>query len=357
MFKRLRRASACGLRRLATNYRHTFAFAAIGTITERLTTAPEWISRAVRDGWDVFLVTFWRETVSCTLAALVVSVAFRLCTEKGSDLVRRPARFVLFLVLGASAATVLWWWASLALTSGPVDGVGDRPGKLINFWMQTLLWGGLIGWLYLLSLQRAEHQLVFTGLLVRRALLARQLARTRLGTARAQVDPAMVAGVLEEVHRRYRVAPDKASALLGHLVDYLRLAINRGRAGKSGLDTEITMIRALVALCAAEYQMTITLRILPPQTGPHMHTGPLFLLASALLDEAIKANARTLELTLTASDHEVGIALSTGNVPIPQARKQALTDMVAQLLPAGRTGLERRMNGEANEYVVRHVCQ
>ncbi|ATQ77687.1 hypothetical protein CR152_26650 [Massilia violaceinigra] len=201
------RMAAC--RRLRANYRQTLVFAAIGTVTERLTQVPSWFERIERDGWAIFLDAFLRETVACALAALIVGFSLRLCTEKGSDLIRRPSKFLIMLTVGTAVATVLAAWLDLMLSHGRLADIADRPGELVNFWMQSLLWGGLIGWVYLLSLQRAEDHAGFTALLGKQALLARQLARSRLRAARAQVDPAMVARVLSEVHGRYRDRPPR----------------------------------------------------------------------------------------------------------------------------------------------------
>ncbi len=343
MLERWRRAAAGARRRLGANVRQTLAFAAIGTLTERLTQAPDWFGRGLREGWDVFLPAFMHETISCAIAALVVSVAFRLCTEKGSDLVRRPSRFLLLLLLGTSTATVLVGAGGLA--------------ELAYFWLQTFLWGGLIGWLYLLSLQHTEDQAAFAGLLARRALLARQLARNSLGTARAQVDPAMVARVLNEVQRRYQTSPAAASTLLDHLISYVRLALNRGRSDKCALASEVAMIRALVALRGAEHQVAITLRVLVPDAAPQLRPGPLFQIASALLDEALGARPHAVQLELTTVDGVVGIGLTTGHVEIGAERTDALAVAVARILPAGRLGLQRIINSGGNHYVVRQVCQ
>ncbi len=249
MLDALRGLIRCARRRVSSKYRQTLGFAAVGTVTERLTQAPQWLAAAMNQGWDQYGATFARETAVCALSALVVSFAFRLCTERGDDLVRRPWKFGLLLLAGATVATALWWWGKLML------GVG-QPGTIVPFWLQTLLWGGLIGWLYLLTLQRAEDQAAFAALMARHALLARRLARSRLGVARAQVDPGMVAAVLGEVHWRYADRPDCAAALLDQLIAYLRLAMHRGPGASMAMASDIDVRAAALADVVAKSTKT-----------------------------------------------------------------------------------------------------
>ena len=249
MLDTLRGMVLCARRRVGSNYRQTLGFAAFGTVTERLTQAPQWLAAAVDQGWDQYGSTFARETAVCALSALVVSFAFRLCTERGDHLVRRPWKFCVLLLGGATMATLLWWWGSLML------GVA-QPDTIIPFWFQTLLWGGLIGWLYLLTLQRAEDQAAFAALMARHALLARRLARSRLGVARAQVDPGMVADVLGEVHWRYADRTDAAAALLDQLIAYLRLAMHRGPGATAAISGDIEIRAAALADVVAKSTKT-----------------------------------------------------------------------------------------------------
>lgn len=225
----LQRTAAEAGGRLRAGYRQTLAFAAIGTLAERLIAAPQWLARLRQGQLADAGVVFMHETLACACAALVISFAVRLCIARGAELVRRPARFLLLLGAGTSAATLLTF-SIRAMLDGTA--LAAAPAQLIlDFWMETLLWGGLLGWLYLLALQRAEDQLALTGLQARRATLARQLAQARLGTARARIDPAMVARVLAEAQQRYRDNPAAGAALLDQLISDLRIALSRNRRG------------------------------------------------------------------------------------------------------------------------------
>ncbi len=216
-------------RRLFAQFPRTIGFACAGAVAVQVLDIPEWIEKMGVPGRDVgwFLLVFSRTMITTMVAGLVVVLTIRLCTDDGRNLLRRPSRFLLLLIAGCCAATVLSLCVQQAL--GFVMGlpVSLRLENVFDIWMKSLLWGGLLGWLYLWSLQRSADQLALAALLGKRALLARQLASSRLGEARARIDPTMVARILGTVQARYGNDPEGASQLLDRLIAYLRLAMNR----------------------------------------------------------------------------------------------------------------------------------
>lgn len=231
-------------RRLRSQWRHTLGFAAVGALIGELREVPKWMERATNQDPEWLLFTVAREGVSVFIAALIMVAALRLATDNGSDLVSRPRRFLLLLLAGSTIATTLSWSVYALMELGARGDMELKPEKVFDFWLQVLLWGGLIGWLYLLNLQRVTNQRTLAALLGRRALLARQLTHARLGKARAEVDPAMVARVLSVVHARYQDESASASALLDRLISYLRLAMNRRQSSPSDTDDELAALRA-----------------------------------------------------------------------------------------------------------------
>ncbi|SHH72662.1 hypothetical protein [Massilia sp. CF038] len=221
-------------RRLLADLPRSIGFAFAGAATVQVIDIPEWIEKISLPGRDLwwFLPVFSRTMVSTMVAGLLVVLTIRLCTDDGRNLLRRPWRFLLLLLAGCCVATALSWCVHHAISLGMGLPVRLRLEYVFDVWMKTLLWGGLLGWLYLWSLQRSADQLALAGLLGKRAVLARQLASSRLGEARARIDPAMVARILGRVQARYRDDPDVAAQLLDQLIAYLRLAMHR-RHGES----------------------------------------------------------------------------------------------------------------------------
>ena len=188
-----------------------------------------------------------RELIAFLIGALILMFGLKLCTQGPGNLLRRPWKFIASLALVSALASGAGWCAIVFMSSGRLA-LDAGIEKFYDIWLQAMLWGGMVGWMYLLSLQRAESHARLSAMLVQRVLLARQLARSRLGTARAKFDPAMVAQVLSEVHIRYRNDPVGASALLDQLISYLRLAMNRARIEVPDAAAEQALHAALTAL-------------------------------------------------------------------------------------------------------------
>lgn len=238
------------LLRLRARAGHTAAFALLGTGIASMTMLPGWLPGlnqfSLRDASPIW----GQDILTLLVGALLVTAALRLFSERASELAQRPVKFAVLLVLGSAVATAVMWIILARTKLAQPDEIELR--SILNTWWQTMLWGGLVGWLYVLHLQRSEDQEQLDALQLRRATLARELARTRLGAARAQIDPAMVARVLREVHRRYHRQPEQAAILLDQLIGYLRLAMQRVHQAAPGADADTALLRAFVALHEAE---------------------------------------------------------------------------------------------------------
>lgn len=233
MLELLRRWKSTALRRMRGNLSYTLGFAMIGAVTGALNQLPGWMSRYDQMGADAFFARLPRDAAGAIAATVLLTFVLRLCTEKASDLLRRPLVFVAIMVVSTVVATWFGTSVHVALSNGRIVGyVNDE--KLLTSWLDAMLWFGLVGWLYLLALRRAELRATLSGLLGRRAALGRQLAHARLGTARAQIDPAEVARVLVEVRTAYRADPAAASATLDELIGRLRRAMSRVRHAPQG---------------------------------------------------------------------------------------------------------------------------
>jgi hypothetical protein len=235
------------LKRLTEHARLTIGFACIGAATVHGAGMLRWLDIYERNGWDVVAHRMPREFAAFLLGALILMFGLKLCTHGFGNLQRRPWKFLASLAVVSALASVAGWCAIVAMSGGrlPLDAGME---KFYDIWVKAMLWGGMVGWMYLLSLQRAESHARLSSMLVQRVVLARQLARSRLGTARAQFDPAMVARVLSQVHQRYRHDPVGASGLLDELISYLRLAMNRARVEVPDEAADQALHAALTAL-------------------------------------------------------------------------------------------------------------
>jgi hypothetical protein len=244
------------LRRLGAKASHSIVFILLGIGIGGMTLLPNWLPYMNEFSLRSFSTRWWHDVLALLLGATLVTLALRVFVDRAAELAQRPSRFAVLLLLVASAATVLMWLVVAHLKQKRL--VDIAFAEFFYTWWQMLLWGGLVGWLYVLSLQRSEDQEQLDALRLRRAMLARELARARLGTARAQIDPAMVARILREVQRRYRTRPDAAAILLERLIAYLRLAMQRVQQAAPSVPAEASLARAYAALHEAEHNTDIT---------------------------------------------------------------------------------------------------
>jgi len=230
-------------RRMLTQFRLAFTFAAVGGLAASLVQIPDWVDIAQTVNTGKLVVEIARDLGAAFVAAMVLLFALRLSTDDGVDLLRRPGRFIVLLTAGATLGTVIAFMAHACFKGAAPLPLRVPADRLLYVWLQVMLWGGLVGWLYLLSLQRLSDQTTLALLLGRRVLLERQLSSARLAVARGRVDPAMVARVLGVVHARHAQEPEHAAALLDELIRYLRLAMNRSQSDGAAANAALSAIR------------------------------------------------------------------------------------------------------------------
>ncbi len=230
--------------------------AALALAFQQVDRLPDNLDRLHEPGFVVFWLA--RELMPALVVAAVVLVVLRLASRDMGSLARRPLRFAL-LIAGGGALGVGCAWA-LALAGGwlPAPGSADFDWTLLyEAWSATVLWGGLTGWLYVLLRSRVEEGDRFALLLARRALVARQLAQSRLAATRAQVDPELLVDVLRESRRRHLDADADAIVLLDALVRALRLALDAGAADDAAGSSQRRRVVTWIELLALRHGLAV----------------------------------------------------------------------------------------------------
>jgi len=326
---------AAVLRRLPWRLRaragHSISFVLLGTGIASLSLLPGWLPYLNEFSLRDPNPHWWQEVLVLFAGAILVIAILRMSADRAGELAQRPHRFVALLLLAAAVA------ALFMLTILPLLKYGQlrlpAPASILNTWWETLLWGGLVGWLYVLSLQRSEDQEQLDALQLRRAVLARELARSRLGAARAQIDPAAVARILRAVHGRYRQRPDAAAVLLDRLIAYLRLAMQRVHRAAPTVAAEVDLLQAVAALHEAEHDVAIACTLELAQADSRMLSHSLLPVVRALLDAAAQSGAGSLRLDCRLHDGVLRIALSLLGAAIGAEDCTRLAGAMAQLLP------------------------
>ena len=342
------------LRRLAWRARsragHSISFILLGTGVGSLTLLPGWLPYLNEFSLRQASPYWWQEVVVLLAGATLVVAVLRIAAERAGELAQQPRRFVALLVLATVVAALSMLMVLPLLKHGQLR--WPSLASMLNTWWETLLWGGLVGWLYVLNLQRSEDQEQLDALQLRRALLARELARSRLGAARAQIDPAAVARILRTVHGRYRERPDSAAALLDRLIAYLRLAMQRVHRAAPTVAAEAELLQAVAALHEAEHGVAIACTLELSQAGSRTPADTLLPVVRALLDAAAQSGAASLRLDCRPHDGALRIALSLAGAAIPADERAQLASALAQLLPGAPDPLQCIIEPGVHTYVV-----
>lgn len=260
---------------------------------------------------------FWlvHGTAPAFISSFILITLLSASVGSGTEMVRRPVWYLLVLALGSAIAAAVIW---AILWRADIKHSFSLPYRLMQNWLTIMLFGGSFGWAAVLNIRRNEGQRALTQLLMRRSLLARQVAQARLFAARAQVDPEMVARVLSRVRNRYRADADGAGVLLDQLIDYLRLAMNRMGATRASLAGEVDMAQAYAMLRQVETGGRIDLQIRLAQDVQQDQPArtPLFLLIRFFLKEVPPAPSSVLILQVAITTSHLQLTMESGHTPI-----------------------------------------
>lgn len=260
------------------------ACAALAIALQQVDRLPDNLDRIGEPGFAAFWLV--RELLPALVVAAVVLLVLRLGVRGAGGLAGRPLRYAVLLAGGGALGVACAWGLVLAFHGLPAPGSDAFDWTVLyDAWAATLLWGGLAGWLYVLWRSRVDEGDRFALLLARRALVARQLAQSRLAVSRAQVDPALLVDVLRDVRGRHRVAKadggPPAIDLLDALVRALRLALDGGDAHGTGSMPQRRRTGAWIELIALRHGLALEMS---PQDD-----GDVFVLAGAALAPALAA--------------------------------------------------------------------
>jgi sensor histidine kinase YesM len=164
-----------------------------------------------------------------------------------------------------------------------------------------------------------------------RNLLARQAVEAELKLMQAQVEPHFLYNTLASVQYLTETDPPQASKLLGHLIDYLRMALPDLRAGSTTLRREFALARAYLEILAMRMGSRLTWRADLPDALADLPFPPNMLIS--LVENAIKhgvepsadggtvtivARREGARLVLSVEDTGRGLAAASGSATAGQ---------------------------------------
>jgi sensor histidine kinase YesM len=119
-----------------------------------------------------------------------------------------------------------------------------------------------------------------------RHLLSKQAIEAELKLMQAQVEPHFLFNTLASVQYLTETNPKEASALLGHLIDYLRAALPQLRASSTTLGKEVELVEAYLSILKMRIGGRMSFAIdLPPALKGHPFPPNLLI---SLVENAIK---------------------------------------------------------------------
>jgi hypothetical protein len=341
------------LRRLRTGLAPAVAFAALAILCRNLELLPDRMATAQRIGLVAFFVHWLvNNFIEACVIATILLLSLRISAPTGTDMTRNPVRFFGVLTLGGTMAALAAWEIGVWLDVLPGLLTPNMTwDRFYGGWVATLLWGCLFGWMYVLYLQRREDQLRLTVVLGQRSLLTRLLVQSQLAAARAQIEPELVVRVLRVVHQRYGTSPGAASDLMDHLIDYLRLVLNRVREQRPLLVNELALIRSYLALHEAE-----TGRHIPFETTvaqEHVPAESTFVVARRLIRATNELPGVQATLCLATHTQHIAIDLGTGSIPFgPELIARVSAELAEFGTGAGGSILQRTADPHSHWYTV-----
>lgn len=344
---------ACLAARLRTNGRASMGIMLLGVFVTRVPHLPAWSGDIGERGFASFAVAvLLPNMLENIVAAGILLVVFSASTDKASDMLRRPGRFVLVLLGGSATAMVVLMALGAAFGKVPPVFNADRAivREFFTSWMRFVASGGLFGWLGFLAIERAEVQANLFAVLARRSMLARQFAQARLVATRARIDPELVTHVLREVKARYASAPVPAALLMDHLIAYLRLAMNRTRERQPSFASDVLLCRSFVALRETETGLPITWRSQEPGASAPL---PLFLAVRLLLSHAIGAGPTAIGFSVMASADCTTVELDIRGVTLSAADTARLDADLDKLAGDAMVSLTHTISPGSKRHVVR----
>src|SRR5438874_10748898 len=173
-----------------------------------------------------------------------------------------------------------------------------------------------------------------------RNLLSKQAIEAELKLMQAQVEPHFLFNTLASVQFLTETNPQQASALLGHLIDYLRAALPQLRASSTTLGKETDLVEAYLNILKTRIGGRMTFQIdIPPELKAHPFPPNLLI---SLVENAIKHGIEPAASggTVTVSARRDGESII---VSVSDTGRGLVADPVSSGQGVGRSNVRARL--------------
>jgi sensor histidine kinase YesM len=223
---------------------------------------------------------FWQPFVSVQLHGLTMAYCINVAAAWDHD---RPLRRLTIATLaGAFIGLVL----VIVVKRYTLESIREMPGSFVFNLLAAFITGYALGLMFYVKRRETRAAAAMHKAEAERHLLSKQAVEAELKLMQAQVEPHFLFNTLASVHYLTETEPPKATALLGHLIDYLRAALPELRARSSTLGREFALANAYLRILEMRLRPRLRFAIdLPPELSDHPFPPNLVI---SLVENAIR---------------------------------------------------------------------
>jgi sensor histidine kinase YesM len=223
---------------------------------------------------------FWHPFLTVQIYGFAIAYCVNVAQpwDKGSPIIR----LALAAGVGALVGVVL-----VVLVKGyTLDYVRERLEFFLYNVFAAFGNGLLISLIFYVKFKEARAAAALHKAESERHLLSKQAIEAELKLMQAQVEPHFLFNTLASVQFLTETNPKEASALLGHLIEYLRAALPQLRASSTTIGREAELARAYLNILKMRIGARLTFAIdIPPELQSHPFPPNLLI---SLVENAIK---------------------------------------------------------------------
>ena len=223
---------------------------------------------------------FWQPLVTAQIIGFTIAYCVNVAKpwDKESPVIR--------LALAAACGAVIGVTLVILVKGYPMAYVRERAMFFVYNVLTAFGNGLLISLIFYVKFKETRAAAALHKAEAERHLLSKQAVEAELKLMQAQVEPHFLFNTLASVQYLTETDPRQASALLGHLIDYLRAALPQLRASSTTIGREAELARAYLNILKMRIGPRLEFAIdVPPELQSHPIPPNLLI---SLVENAIK---------------------------------------------------------------------
>ena len=223
---------------------------------------------------------FWHPLVTVQIYGFTIAYCVNVAQpwDKDSPIIR--------LACAAAVGALIGVVLVVAVKGYPIDHVRERAMFFAYNAFAAFGNGLLISLIFYVKFKETRATAALHKAEAERHLLSKQAIEAELKLMQAQVEPHFLFNTLASVQYLTETNPKQASALLGHLIEYLRAALPQLRASSTTIGREAELARAYLNILKMRIGQRLDFAIdIPPDLQSHPFPPNLLI---SLVENAIK---------------------------------------------------------------------